>query len=918
MMCCVVCMERSSVEAGARQQRRAAGRVLARRVAALLAGSALVAATPPATAQDATWLANPGSGSFGSGANWSTGTVPTGTAFFGGSNTTALSLPAVNTTIGGWTFNAGASSYTFTSGGNLFFDGAGVVVAGGSVTIQNNVNNSIFFNNASTAGSATIVNNGLVNFFNASTGGTAQITNNHGLTFFDTSTAANATIINNDIINFNGSSSAGAATIFNTANSGNTGGLLFNHDSTAGNANIISNTFLGFTSDASAGNATITNNSGGLIRFANTSSGGTARFITAAGSAIDLSLLSSAGTTAGSIEGGGSVFLGSKGFAVGGNNLSTIFSGTLQDGGMLGGVGGSLTKTGLGTLTLSGINAYSGATVVDAGTLIVNGSIASSPVTTVSSGGTLGGAGTVGSVVVAGGGTLAPGSAGAPGALAISGNLTFQPGAVYSVQTHSPSIANVSGSATLTGAGVQAALGPGSYTLGQTFVILHAAGGLGGTSFSGLSVNPPNFTAGLSSSVDDKNVLLTITGATLGVGSAFNGNQQSVANAVNGFFNQGGTLTPGFSTIFGLTGGALASVLTQLSGEAATGAQQGAFQLGSQFMGLMLDPLVDGGSGRSGGGVLGFAPERQVLPDEIALAYAKVTKAPYSKAPPALVYASRWNVWGGAFGGTNRTRGDIVVAGSHDVSTRTAGVAAGLDYRLAPGTVAGFALAGGGTRWDLTQGLGGGRSDAFQAGAYVVTRAGPAYLAAAAAFSNYWMSTERIAPFGSRLTADLDAPSFGGRLEGGYRIGTPATGITPYAALQAQRFHTPSYRESDATNGGFGLAYDARTGTDTRSELGARFEQVAALDRDTVLTLRGRLAWAHDRVSNPDLAAVFQALPGAGFVVNGALPAKDAVLASGGAEWRLASGLSLVARLDGEVARRVRTYTGTGMVRYEW
>ena len=37
--------------------------------------------------------------------------------------------------------------------------------------------------------------------------------------------------------------------------------------------------------------------------------------------------------TAGSIEGAGSIFLGSKNLTVGGNNLSTTFSGVLQDGG---------------------------------------------------------------------------------------------------------------------------------------------------------------------------------------------------------------------------------------------------------------------------------------------------------------------------------------------------------------------------------------------------------------------------------------------------------------------------------------------------------------------------------------------------------------------------------------------------------
>jgi uncharacterized protein with beta-barrel porin domain len=49
-------------------------------------------------------------------------------------------------------------------------------------------------------------------------------------------------------------------------------------------------------------------------------------------------------------------------------------------------------------------------------------------------------------------------------------------------------------------------------------------------------------------------------------------------------------------------------------------------------------------------------------------------------------------------------------------------------------------------------------------------------------------------------------------------------GVTPYAALQAQDFHTPSYSESDATGGGFGLSYAAVNATDIRTELGTRLD----------------------------------------------------------------------------------------------
>jgi outer membrane autotransporter protein len=129
---------------------------------------------------------------------------------------------------------------------------------------------------------------------------------------------------------------------------------------------------------------------------------------------------------------------------------------------------------------------------------------------------------------------------------------------------------------------------------------------------------------------------------------------------------------------------------------------------------------------------------------------------------------------------------------------------------------------------------------------------------------------------------------------------------------------TPSYSETDTNGGGFALAYAARTATDTRSELGARFDRLIALYPGAALALRGRLAWAHDWVSDPTLAAVFQALPGASFIINGATPAKNSALASAGADYRLANGITLLAKFDGEFATHSSTYAGTGTVRYTW
>lgn len=570
-----------------------------------------------------------------------------------------------------------------------------------------------------------------------------------------------------------------------------------------------------------------------------------------------------------------------------------------------------LEKTGSSSWTLTGITMDATATMnVQAGTLIVNGMMAN--IATTVSGGTLGGSGMIGSLNVLSGGTVAPGNL---GQLAVNGNATFNTGSTYAVSVNaagqSDKIAAVT--ATLNGGTVAVTTLAGAYNPSTQYTILSTTTGVTG-SFSGVTVsgyNPQLFASSLS--YDGFSVFLTLNynnAAFLSL--AQTQNQKAVAGALSAF----GPNLPFLSSFAGQSDAQLRYSLDQLSGEAATGAQQGAFQFTSQFLGLMLDPFVGGRSGMSTGDTaLGFSPERAALPDDIALAYNKVLGTPAMKAP---AFAERWTAWGTAFGGTNRTGGDPVVIGSHDLGARAGGVAAGADYHFGRDALVGFALSGGGTKWDLAQAIGGGKSDAIQAGVYTAVRTGPAYFAASLAVANHWMSTDRLAPFGNQLTAKFDAQTVGGRIEGGYRFATPIGGFTPYVAAQAQAFRTPTYTEADLAGSGFGLTYQGRTASDTRSELGARFDRATLVTPNSVLTLRGRAAWAHDWVSDPTLVAAFQTLPGASFIVNGATPAKDTALASAGAELKFSNGVALSAKFDGEFAARSTTYSGTASLRYAW
>jgi uncharacterized protein with beta-barrel porin domain len=486
-------------------------------------------------------------------------------------------------------------------------------------------------------------------------------------------------------------------------------------------------------------------------------------------------------------------------------------------------------------------------------------------------------------VSVESGGTLAPGNGSAGTVLSINGSLAFASGAFYLVQV-SPSAASsttVTGAADLGGATVQAVFAPGSY-VSKTYTILSASGGVSGTFASGI-VN-----TGLSSNVhnslsyDANNVYLNLA-LDFAIAPKLNINQRNVGNGLTNSFNRNGGIPGVYASLS-------AGGLTLASGELATRLQQTTFEAMGQFVGLLAD---------------------RDLTDCVAA----------DKRGKPLPCPARWSVWASGFGGSQTSSGNTAL-GSHDATSRVAGTAVGADFRFSADTLAGFALAGGGTNFSV-DGLGSGRSDLFQAGAYLRHVRGPVYLSAVLAYGWQDVTTDRTVNISGmdRLRAEFRANAWSGRAESGYRFALPAlggVGITPYAAGQFTTVALPSYAE--AVLGGsnaFALNYDGKTVTDARAELGVRTDKVFAAGNGD-LTLRGRLAWQHDFNPNRTISATFQALPDASFVVNGAAQASDAALVTASLQQTWRNGWSVAASFDGAFSTVTRGYAGKGVLRYAW
>jgi uncharacterized protein with beta-barrel porin domain len=846
--------------------------------------------------------------------------------------------------------------YGISLGDGIVSNNVGASITGGAVGIFAssgfaNVTNSGSITGTSSYGiyantGATVTNNAGASI----TGGTvginahsfANVTNSGSITgtiFYGIIAFTNATVINN----------AGASI------TGGRSGIVAN----SGFANVTNSGSILGTSEAGIfgrTNATVTNNAGASVTggpqgiyardgFANVTNFGSIIgdygifVLTSGGSSVFNAGSISGGTAAIQFAGVGNTLTLAPGSAISGNVLGTG-SDTFQLGGtgaatfdvsQLGAAAqyqgfGTFNKIGGSAWTLTGTSTFAGPINVNAGTLAVNGNVTSASGVTVNAGGTLAGTGTVGNTLV-NGGTLSPGNS--IGTLTVSGSLTLTAASTYMVQVSGASADKtiVTGTATLAGKVTVDMLSRLSATTTYTFI---NAGSVSGTFSTVDFLTANNFARNARLSYSGNSVLLTLDPGLLSpiLPGTTNGNQKNVAAGIDNALVIGTPMPAGFNALFALSGNPLLNALTQASGETATGSQQTTFNAMTQFMGMMTDPFL---AGRDGGTMPGSGATPFADADDNASAYAarghkrmaseRDTYAMFTKAPLASTYDPRWSVWAAGFGGSQSTDGNAAL-GSNNTTSRVFGVAAGADYRFSPNTLAGFALAGGGTNFAVN-GFGSGRSDLFQAGAFVRHNAGPAYITAAVAYGWQDITTDRTVTIAGvdQLRARFNANAWSGRVEGGYRFVTPwfgGIGITPYAAGQFTTFELPAYAEGVVSGANtFALAYGAKSVTAPRSEIGVRSDKSFAM-QNALLTLRGRLAWAYDYNTDRSIGATFQTLPGASFVVGGAAQSHNKALTTASAEVKWINGWSAAATFEGEFSDVSRSYAGKGVVRYQW
>jgi fibronectin-binding autotransporter adhesin len=304
-----------------------------------------------------------------------------GSADINGFDQTLIGLSSTPAFSGGRLVNnSGAALKVLTITNATDFD-CSIVVAdndgtGGSIAVVKDGPGALQWRGNNTYSGGTTIKEGNVRVTTSTAFGTGGVTMLGGRLIFGAVTVANPiNAVSNVIIEANGNGTyTGALTGTNTVDFQIDGNETFTWNGTANQLAGFSGTIL-----IRPGN--------GFFRF-NGSRGSAAATFDLTGSIATINSASVGAFELGALVGDSGSFLGANAgssFIIGGKNLDTEYAGTLNA------VNNTLVKAGTGTFTLSGVNSFTGSTIVSNGVLALTGSaeLDDSPTISVKSGASL-------------------------------------------------------------------------------------------------------------------------------------------------------------------------------------------------------------------------------------------------------------------------------------------------------------------------------------------------------------------------------------------------------------------------------------------------------------------------------------------------------------------------------------------------
>ena len=668
----------------------------------------------------------------------------------------------------------------------------------------------------------------------------------------------------------------------------------------------------------------------------------------------------------GALDLGGTIQIQIGGFVITGGELSNgrlSSSGRfdLQEGTISAALAGTgdVLKTGNGTVVLSGLNTYSGGTVVDAGllevatggsivggttvnggTFVVNGTAAGIVINT---GGRLGGSGTVGATTIASGGYLSPGNS--IGTLSVSGNLLLSPGSIYQAEIAAnggSDRVNVSGSATVSDAQVSVTmLDPQtSYVDGQTYRIVDADGGVVGE-FADIETQSAFLDLDLVHGADKVDLRISVKGEDPDEPDPDEPDpdepdpdepdpdepdpdepdpeepdpeEPDPEEPDPTDPDPEDPDEPDPRPVFGRA----ATTANQLAvAGALDGLRQNGPQLALYNALLMLNleqarAAFDQLSGEVHASVKGMLVEdshflREAAGSRIRAAFGD---AGGSASMPLMAYGpdgaeavaadtDRFAVWGSAYGSWGDRSGDGNAA-SFDRST--GGLFVGGDALVGDAWRLGMLAGYGRSSFDSDARGSSGTARSWHLGVYGATQLGALGLSAGASYSWNRIETARSVAFpgfADRLSASYDAGTAQFFGEAGYRIDTAAASFTPFVNLAHVHVRTPGFTE----RGGAAALSQAKSSLDTTfATLGVRASSTFDLGGAAV-TAHGMVGWRHAFGDTTPLARLaFEG--GAPFTISGTPIDRDVAVVEAGLDFALSPRSSLGLSYQGQFGAR--------------
>ncbi|WP_024850362.1 autotransporter family protein [Hydrogenovibrio kuenenii] len=514
------------------------------------------------------------------------------------------------------------------------------------------------------------------------------------------------------------------------------------------------------------------------------------------------------------------------------NNSKLTFnrSDVLTYGNVISGTG-SLTKLGAGSLNLSNANTYTGTTTVNAGTLSVNGSIINST-TTVNTGGALGGNGTVGSVYIAGG-TVAPGNS--IGTLNVNGNVDFSAGGVYAVEIDdagNTDLIKASGTATLTNGTINVKPKAGSYGGSTNYTVLTAAGGLGGTTFSGVSSSLAFVTPTLS--YDANNVYLNIRrNSTRYSQTAVTPNQVAVGAALDSIYNSGNkSLNDIYNNLNVLTEKGARQAYDSLSGVQLNYSNLAALQSVGQFKGLLFARI-------------GQKTSMSANNQRHLLAYNQgetmIDVGPQLFDDDQIVKRDWWLRGSGNFGDISSN------SESRGARYSTGGVGVGADWGLSNKQTIGVAFGYSHTNTDVEEA-------SLNVNSYQVALYGKKsldnnyYISAVTGVGYHHTKANRTVNVGTTnqtAKSDFDSQTMNVSIEGGHTFELSGKAmLTPFAGLEYTHIKREGFTEHGA--GSSNLQVGEESQNSLKSSIGARVEKIWITAKGYHIKPSAELAWVRE------------------------------------------------------------------------